>query len=214
VKRSRPVLSRSGRGLVVIWVAACTPPAPVGPPLPDRPYTCVLHPLATLGPDFTARQHVTASGHGRSGSFDAVLQKKGGTLVLVGLVAGVRAFVLKEEGDRISFDQSLGPKMPFPPEYAVIDVHRAYWKRLPPGADAQPTEIREGELDGERVREVWSNGNLVERSFSRPGEFEGVVRIQYGAGCTDARCLPVSIRIDNEWFGYSVQIDNSELTLL
>jgi Protein of unknown function (DUF3261) len=199
---------------VLVPLGACAPEPPRAPALPERSYTCVLRPLATLGPDFTARQHVEASSHGRSGSFDAVLQKKGDTLVLVGLVAGVRAFVLKEEGERISFEQSLGPRMPFPPEYAVIDIHRVYWKHLPRGADAPPTGVLEGELDGESVREVWSNGNLVERRFSRPGEFQGVVRIEYGAGCTAARCLPVSVRIENEWFGYAVRIDNREITLL
>jgi len=195
-------------------LAACAPEPPRAPALPEHGYTCVLRPLATLGPDFTARQHVEATVHGLSGSFDAVLQKKGGTLVLVGLVAGVRAFVLKEEGERISFEQSLGPRMPFPPEYAVIDVHRVYWKHLPRGADTPATGIVEGELDGEKVREVWSNGSLVERRFSRPGEFQGDVRIAYGAGCTEARCLPVSVRIENEWFGYTVRIDNREITLL
>jgi hypothetical protein len=193
---------------------ACAPNASVAPVLPPRPYTCTLRPLASLGPDFTARQHVVASGHGRSGAFDAVLQKKGDSLVLVGLVAGIRAFVLKQEGDRVSFDQSLGPQMPFPPEYAVIDVHRVYWKRLPRSAEAPPTGTVDGELDGERVHEVWSNGNLVERRFSRPGEFEGAVTIEYGAGCTAARCLPLSVRIVNEWFGYTVRIDNTEITLL
>jgi hypothetical protein len=200
--------------LVVACLGACSPKPPVGPPLPERPYTCTLHPLSTLGPDFTVRQHVQASGHGRGGGFDAVLQKKGDTLVLVGLIAGVRAFALKQVGDRVSFEQSLGPAMPFPPEYAVIDVHRVYWKRLPRGADAPPTGTVEGELDGEAVREVWSNGNLVERRFTRPGEFEGAVRIEYGAGCTAARCQPASVRIVNEWFGYEVRIENGEFTAL
>jgi hypothetical protein len=197
-----------------VGVAACAPPPPTAPAAPVRTYACVLRPLATLGPDFTARQHVEASGHGRSGGFEAVIQKKGDTLVLIGLVAGVRAFVLKEEGDHISFDQSFGPKLPFPPEYAIIDVHRVYWKRLPRAADAAPSGVVEGELDGEVVREVWSNGSLVERRFTRPGEFEGAVRIAYGAGCSATQCLPTSVRIDNEWFGYSVRIESREITLL
>ena len=206
----------AGRVALVVGFLACAcasaPPPPVA--LPDHPYTCTLQPLATLGPDFTVRQHVTASGHGGSGSFDAVLQKKGSTLVLVGLVAGVRAFVLKQEGDRVTFEQSLGPRMPFPPEYAVIDVHRVYWKRLPRAADAPATGIVEGSLDGETVREVWSNGSLVERRFTRPGEFTGAVRIEYGAGCTATRCAPATVRVVNEWFGYEVRIENGEMTLL
>jgi hypothetical protein len=197
-----------------VAVTACAPRPPTTPAAPERTYACALRPLATLGPDFTARQHVEASGHGRSGGFEAVIQKKGDTLVLIGLVAGVRAFVLKEEGDHISFNQSFGPALPFPPEYAIIDVHRVYWKRLPRAAEAPASGVVEGELDGEVVREVWSNGSLVERRFTRPGEFEGAVRIAYGPGCTAARCFPASVRIDNEWFGYSVRIDSREITLL
>ncbi len=181
---------------------------------PEPPYSCALRPLATLGPDFSVRQRVEASSHGHGGSFDAVLQKKGDTLVLVGLVAGIRAFILKQEGERISFEQSLGPKMPFPPEYAIIDVHRVYWKRIPRAADAPASGTAEGDLDGERVREVWSNGNLVERRFSRPGEREGFVKVDYGPGCAATVCQPTWVRIENEWFGYTVRIENMEFSLL
>jgi hypothetical protein len=202
-------------GCVFALGAACGPKAPPSEPrLPNRPYECVLHPLATLGPDFTVRQHVEASSHGRGGGFDAVLQKKGGTLVVVGLVAGIRAFVLKEEGEQITFEQSLGPKMPFPPSYAIIDVHRVYWKALPRDPSTPPSGAFEGELEGEHVREVWSNGEITLRQFSRPGELEGSVRVTFGPGCTATLCRPKTVRIENEWFGYTVAIENEEFTAL
>jgi hypothetical protein len=202
----------SGRAVVVTaatFLAACAA-RPVLPP----DYPCTLRPLAALGPDFVVRQHIEASGHGKSGGFDAVLQKKGGTLVLIGLVAGVRAFVLKQDGDRVTFDQSMGPPMPFPASYAIIDIHRAYWKRLPHPGDAAPTGVVKGDLDGESVEEVWSNGSLVTRRFSRPGQMRGAVTIEYGAGCTAERCLPASVRIVNEWLGYAIRVDNSDFTML
>ncbi len=215
----RAMRARSGAcaaafAAILVGLGACAPKGTSPPLVPEHPYACVLRPLATLGPDFVARQRVEASGHGGGGGFDAVLQKKGDKLVLIGLFAGIRAFVLEEEGERISFEQTLGPKFPFPPEYAVIDVHRVYWKQLPRDASAPATGIQEGELDGEKVREVWSNGSLVEKDFARPGERSGVVRINYGEGCTAERCLPKSVRIENEWFGYTVRIENRELTLL
>jgi hypothetical protein len=203
-------MSRRLLVMAVLWLAGCGPRAG-GPPAPV--YPCTLRPLATLTPDFTVRQHIEATGHGRSGGFDAVLQKKGDKLVLVGLVAGVRAFVLEQDGDRVSFDQSMGPPLPFPPAYAIIDIHRAYWKRLPRAADAATTGTVKGELDGEAVEEVWSNGNLIERRFFRP-ELPGAVRIEYGPGCTAERCLPASVRIVNEWLGYTIRVDNSEFTIL
>jgi hypothetical protein len=203
-------------GLVTLlgFESACGPKAPPPAAIPERPYECVLHPLATLGPDFMVRQHVEASGHGRGGGFDAVLQKRGDALVVVGLVAGIRAFVLKQEGEKITFEQSLGPKMPFPPSYAIIDVHRVYWKRLPRDPSAPASGTVEGELDGEHVREVWSNGELAERRFTRPGEFEGSVSVQMGPGCTAALCRPKTVKIVNEWFGYTVAIENDEFTAL
>jgi hypothetical protein len=181
--------------------------APPQPAAPVRPYACTLHPLAELRPEFSVRQHVEASSGGKGGGFDTVLQKKGDTLVLVGLVAGERAFVLKQQGDQVSFEQSFGPPLPFPPEYVIIDIHRAYWKHLPAGTTS-------GDLDGEHVEETWSNGNLVERRFFRPGEYKGAVRVEYGSGCNATRCLPASLKITNEWFGYTVTVTNEEFTIL
>jgi hypothetical protein len=204
-------MTRLAFAAVAVALGACGPTQP--PPLTEAAYSCVLRPLATLGPDFMVQQRISATGHGHGGTFDAVLQKKGGTLVLVGLVAGVRAFTLREEGDQVSFEQSMGPPFPFPPRYAVIDIHRVYFMKLPRAPDAPPTGVTKGELDGETVEESWSNGSLVERRFSRPGE-HGSVRIEYGAGCTAARCLPATVRIVNEWFGYEVRVDNGDFVLL
>ena len=198
------------RRLWAVLLVACGPPAPQQP-VPERAYTCTLHPIVELRPEFSVRQHIEASSSGKSGGFDTVLQKKGDTLVLVGLVAGERAFVLRQQGEQVSFEQSFGPPLPFPPQYAIIDIHRAYWKHLP---GAAPNGITKGELDGEQVEEVWSNGALVERRFFRPGEFKGAVRVEYGAGCNATRCLPASVRITNEWFGYSVRVDNGDFTVL
>jgi hypothetical protein len=202
---------RRALAVVVVASAACAPP-PAAPPAEGRAYPGVLHPPATLGPDFSVSQHVEAISGQRTGAFDGVLQKRGDELVVVGLgPAGVRAFVLRQVGGDVSFEQSFGPALPFPPRNILVDVHRAFFKRLAPPASGAGTV--KGDLDGEAVLERWAGGELVERSFTREGE-RGAVRITYEPGCTRARCAPSRIRIVNEWFGYSLTIDNGEFTWL
>jgi hypothetical protein len=190
-------------------LASCGPAAPPATPA-SREYPCVLAPPEALAPDFSVRQHVTAEAGGKSGSFDAVLQKRGAELVIVGLVAGVRAFVLKQTAAGITYDQSFGPKLPFAPRDVVVDVHRAYFKRLPRAPGERPTGTLRGRLDGEKVEEDWKDGHLVERRFFRPGEHKGAVRVTYDEGCTVERCAPRRLRIENEWFAYAIKIDSDE----
>ena len=63
---------------------ACGHPAPP-PATPQAEYPAVLHPPAELHPDFSVHQRIEATSRGHSGSFDAVLQKQGNELVVVGL---------------------------------------------------------------------------------------------------------------------------------
>lgn len=177
-------------------------------------YPCILHVPSALGADFSVSQHVEASKDGRTGAFDGVLQKVGNELVIVGLgPAGIRAFVLKQSGDQISFEKSFGPDMPFPPRNIVVDVHRAYFKHLPPPPSGAGTV--KGTIDDEQVEEDWVDGNLGERRFTRPGSaFKGVVRITYERGCTAARCAPASFRLVNEWFAYSLRIVSTDYNWL
>ena len=192
--------------LVLLPLTACSPrtaPSPGGTgQAASTDYPGVLHPPNELSPDFVVEQHVELAKDDRHGAFDGVLQKRGDELVIVGLgPMGTRAFVLRQEGVEARFEQTMGPALPFPPRNVLVDVHRAFFKRLPPG-------IERGELDGEDVTEVWKDGSLVERRYVRPAFRPGAVRVFYGEGCTRDRCEPKTVRIVNEWFGYEIRIDN------
>ena len=191
-----------------LFVAACgASPTPPSAPMSTE-YPGILHPPSELSPDFAVEQHVELTKGDRHGAFDGVLQKRGAELVLVGLgPMGVRAFVLRQDGAQARFEQSMGPALPFPPRNVLVDIHRAFFKRLPLG-DGAPCGTQRGELDGEDVTEIWKDGSLVERRFARPTFREGSVRVLYGPGCTRARCEPGTVRIVNEWFGYEITIDN------
>ena len=193
---------------------ASTPPTSPGA---ERPYPCIMHPPSELTPDFSVSQHLEAMAMGRSGGFDSVVQKHGNDLVIVGLgPAGVRAFVLKQTGDAITFEQSFGPKLPFSPRNVVVDVHRTFFKRLVvPAPPATGAATIKGMIDDEEVEEDWRDGSLVERRFSRPGSaYRGVVRVTYGPGCTRERCAPATTHLVNEWFDYALTITNTDFTWL
>jgi|CXWL01.1.fsa_nt_gi hypothetical protein len=170
-------------------------------------YPCLLHTPSELSPDFAVEQHIEARISGRSASFDAVVQKRGDELVVVGLgPLGVRAFVLRQVGGEATFEQRMGPPLPFPPRNILVDIHRSFFKRLPTGDHADG--VVRGKLDDEDVTETWKDGMLGERRFERASHPEGAVRILYGPGCTAARCEPTKLRVINEWFGYELLIEN------
>lgn len=174
-------------------------------------YPCVLHPPASLPGSWLVRQRltITAQREGRpvTGELEAVLQKEGEALTIVGLgPLSVRAFTLVHRGERIEVEQHLGGELPFSPRNVVVDVHRVYWKRLPgaPPADG----VRRGELDGEQLEETWRGGELVALSFTRPGAFRGAVRVELGPGCSALACEPTTATLHNEWFHYTLEIEN------
>lgn len=174
-------------------------------------YPCVLHPPASLPGSLFVRQRltITAERDGRpvTGELEAVLQKDGDTLTIVGLgPMSVRAFTLVHRGDLIEVEQHLGGELPFSPRNVVVDVHRVYWKRLPGTPPAEG--VRRGELDGEQLEETWRGGELVALSFTRPGTFVGAVRVELGPGCSALACEPSTATLHNEWFRYTLEIEN------
>lgn len=177
-------------------------------------YPCVLHPPATLSPDFMVRQSlkITAQRDGKpvEGELDAVVQKQGDTLLIVGFgPMNVKAFTLTHRADRIELDQRMGRELPFSPRNVIVDVHRVFFKRLPPPPAGSGDSVVRGELDGEAVEETWQGGELRTRIFTRPGSaLHGAVRVELGPGCTRERCEPTTATLYNEWFDYTLAIVN------
>jgi hypothetical protein len=184
-------------------------------------YPFVLHEPETLGADFSVHQHLTVHAHKPDGSpvdgeLDAVLQKQGDSLLVVGLgPMSVKAFTLTQRHGQIEFQQFYGPALPFSPRNIVVDVHRIFFRRLPVPDDAKYTGTTQGELDGEHVEETWQAGELRARVFTRPGSrLTGAVRVELGAGCTIARCEPASATLHNEWFDYTLALANDSFEAL
>lgn len=151
------------------------------------------------------------------GRLDAVMQKQGDTLIVVGLgPMNVRAFTLTQRGHEVELVRSASaPELPFSPRYILVDVHRVFF--TPPLPRPRPGEagVVRGELDGEQVEERWDQGELRSRSFTRPGtSLHGAVRVEYGAGCRADRCHPESVTVHNEWYGYTLAIASSDYEAL
>jgi len=180
-------------------------------------YPGVIHDPHTLAHDFVVRQtitiHAQREGKPVEGEFDAVLQKQGDTLLIVGFgPMNVKAFTVKHQGNQIEFVQFMGPQLPFSPRNMIVDVHRVFFKHLPVPADAGASfsGARTGELDGEQVEETWQDGQLRASVFTRPANalLHGAVRIEFAPGCTSEACEPESATLHNEWFGYTLGIAN------
>lgn len=178
-----------------------------GPPrLADADYPGTLAP-ALSGPDFLARQRLLGTAQGRSFHGEAVVQKQGEALTLIGLTPfGTKAFVARQQGGQVE-SQVLAPegKLPFPPRFMLLDVNRVLFLGLPGAPLADGTHT--GELHGERVTEVWQGGALLERRFERAdGEPAGTVAVTYEGGMREGK-LPARVRLDNGWFGYAIAIE-------
>lgn len=151
---------------LALFFVACGPTArPDGPTTP-RPIGH-LHPPSHYGLELTIDQEVTAEHAGGSERFRAVLEIRGDRLVMVGLGPhGGRAFVLTQDGESVRFASQMPRELPFPPEFMLMDVHRAWLMGIPrEGGAPLPDGEHDAFIEGENVHEVWSGGRLVSRSF-------------------------------------------------
>lgn len=189
--------------------AGATAGAPDGGPpasLTEASYPGALA-TALTGPDFLARQKLDGSIRDRKIRGEAVVQKQGEGLTLIGLTPfGTKAFVAQQRGGQVE-SKVMAPegKLPFPPRFMLLDINRVLYLGLPgaPLADGR----HEGTVGEERVVEVWQDGALVERRFSRvDGKPAGEIVIAFEGGMRDGK-LPARVRLENGWFGYAIVID-------
>ncbi len=186
-----------------VFLLACGhPPDHVAPQ--DGPgYPTAMVDPATIDADFALEQEVRMEHPRGEHSFRAVLQKRGGELLLLGLAPhGGRAFLLRQNADGVSFESYMPLELPFPPEYMLHDVHRT-WFLSSGGATI--------ERDGERIVERVENGRVMERGFERlDGQPEGRITIRYEGGLAPGAPLhtapPDEVVFENGWYGYRATI--------
>jgi hypothetical protein len=182
----------------VLTACAAARPAPSRPQDPGA-----LEDPARFEGGFMMRQRVEVTLPTRTLRFEAVLQKQGGALTLVGLTPfGTRAFVLEQRGVEVTFTPTLPMELPFPARYMMIDIQRVFLRAAGHGAAADGA--REATVAGERVREVWQGGRLLRREFSR-GDDPGGAEADYEGGML-GHAAPRVVRYRNRWGGYALTI--------
>lgn len=177
----------------------------------------LLLPAEALPETFVLRQTVTVrwtdeAGQADTASFDAVIQRQGGSLLLLGLgPMGRVGFTLSLVKGKISFENRTGRNLPFDPERMLADVQRVYY----PWLDATPECgdcVRTGRRGGFAIEEHHEQGRITRRRFvplakSAMGAGEaGGIEVLYsgepafGGVLRDARLL-------HEGFGYEIELE-------
>ena len=95
--------------------------------LPDGGRDCpgLLVPVGDIESDLVLRQSARVQADQLDWRLTLVTQKRGDTLVLIGLEAlGGKAFVVTQHGSDVAVERPRG-RLPLPPENLLRDVHRA-----------------------------------------------------------------------------------------
>ncbi len=193
------------RWVVLVALVGCAGTPTSGGPLSEADYPGSLFEVPAWGADFMWRQRLTARWKDGERSFDAVLQKRGGKLQLIGLSPlGQPGFVVTLENGRVAFETRIERTLPFPPRFMLLDAQRAFgpWFEAP-GEDGDRVRT----VDTEAVTETWHGGALRRRTFARPSK-TGTIAVEY-ADWTPGR-LPPKTRLSNGWFGYVLEIETYE----
>lgn len=195
-------------------LAACAS-EPERRPLGELDYPGLLRSPEVATHDVLWRQRVTAHWPDGSRGFDAALQIEGGVLTLLGLSPiGAPGFVITQTGTAIEARNDTGHELPFPPRFIVLDVQRVFFPWIAEPADTSGDAETTGVVGGERVTERWSGGRLAERTFERlDGRPAGEITVRYEWG-DQPRLAPARAELDNGWFGYRLEIETVEETLL
>lgn len=147
-------------GLLVLASSGCRS----APALP-RAASVRIRPPADRPGDFQWRQTVAVRyGEEDPRSFDAVLEKTGNELRLVGITPlGTVTFLAEARDTTVRFENRTGRALPFDGSHILLDVQRVFFPWLDgPFVNGH----REGIRDALAIRERAVDGQLVERSFS------------------------------------------------
>lgn len=196
------------RWALLAWMGlatACGAPPPRVPPS-RATYPGFLAHTSTLAPSFFVRQQLRGRYGERKMVIDVVVQLSSQKLTLVGLTPfGSRAFVLEQVGTEQRFEQLIAGELPVDPACVLNDVHRVFFRGF---AGPLPDGEHRREEHGELVSERWRGGVLVERRFTRlDDEPAGVIVVTFAGG--PAPVIASSVRLDNGWFGYTLDIESA-----
>lgn len=158
--------------------------------------------------DFMWQQRVSAT-HGESkGAFDAVIQKKAGELLVLGLTPmNTRGFSLTQRGTEIEYKQFVPFELPFSPASVLYDIHRAFFYNLLSPFPNSGT--RHSTFEGERLTDEFSEGRLKSRLFENVSGSEEDLAIEYAPVGYSQGMPPEITTIDNRAYGYRLRVETT-----
>lgn len=153
--------------------------------------------------DFQWRQVVEVEyGEHKPRAFDAVLEKAGEKMTLLGLTPlGTVTFVAEAQGKKVRFENRTGEKLPFDGSYILRDVQRVFFPWL---SGPVRNGWRTGRFGEEVVRERLVNGQIVERRFERRGELQAKINFLKPVA---AHLPSPNVTLENKRFGYRLHIE-------
>lgn len=155
-------------------------------------------------------QFVDRKGNAHRARFEAIVQKTGDRLSVLGMTPfGSRAFLIEQMGNDVRFQRFIRRNVPFPPRFILVDVHRAY-AREPEAEKPEGGGLRNGwhsvVENGEERRDRFERGVLVERRYRRlDGRPAGEITIRYGGG--QGAMGADRVHLHNGWLGYVLEIE-------
>lgn len=190
-------------------------------PTNDPSYPFALVPPLQLTPEVEAFQTITAVAHVggdvRRYVFDAVLQKRRDSLLVLGLgPMNTRAFSIEQKEPLIVFERYMRASLPLSPRGVIVDVQRVFFVGVPHDPAKRCEGVLRGEVGGETITEHWVDNALVEKTFFRASKAsEGPIVVSYrypARGASDGRCRSGAeaseIELRNPWFAYELKIEN------
>lgn len=175
------------------------------------PYEGPLVDPSQIPGDFAWEQRVSAFHGERKGAFDAVLQKDGGELLVLGLTPfRTRGFSLRQKGREFTYEQFVPFDLPFSPEAVLIDIHRAFFFELAGPFPEKGT--RQHTYRNESIVDTFSGGRLMTREFSRVSGSDGKLLVEYTDPGYAPLTPPRTTRLDNRAYGYRLEVETSSIT--
>jgi hypothetical protein len=166
-----------------------------------------LLPVSTLTDDLVLQQRVTIRWQDREEHFDAVFQKRGDELLLLGLgPMNSVGFTLTLDGEGVRFENRSGRELPFEPERILADVQRVFYPWMADEKSCTNCEqyIVRGDLE---VSEKIGPERILERRFvdlSGRRDKEILVRFE---DWLEGETIPSRAILRNGWYGYELTVE-------
>lgn len=179
--------------------------SPEGAPDPNA-YSGPMTPPEKIPWNFLWQQRVFAQHGDAKGSFNAVVQKRGAELLVLGLTPfQTRGFSLTQRGVDFEYEQYVPFDLPFSPGSVLIDLHRAFFFGLLGDIPREGKRVLNWQR--EMVTDLYKNQKLMAREYLHVGRPGGRIAIDYGSDGYSPGTPSNLVVLDNQAYGYRLRVE-------